>query len=169
MILKAVSHQIFKSWSMWSVKMFLIDWFIRPILQITLQVDKTKKRSAISLLLKKTNILVDMKCSAFFWKESIRTSLIISYFSTLYFTEIPFWPYQVYIQCSMRQLGGFTRPPRTHFRWTGPPILHNCAFFLSPSSFHLATAIAVGPFHYNSALSSSRRAPRKLLWVLVWV
>ena len=67
--LKVVSHHTFESWSMWSAKMFLIDWFIRPILQITLQVDKTKKLSVISWFLKKTNILVDMKCSAFFLKR----------------------------------------------------------------------------------------------------
>ena len=90
---------------------------------------------------------------------------------------------QVYIWCSMRfhkyvsacisvyyvflvQYAldpGFTRPPRTHFRWTGPQFYTTApSFSLLPRFTLLATAIAVGPFHYNSALSSSK-GPRKLL------
>ena len=73
-------------------------------------------------------------CSTYFWC-SMRFHKCVSACISVYYVFL--------VQYALDP--GFTihTPPKNSFPVDRPPILHNCAFFLSPSSFHLATAIAL--------------------------
>ena len=57
--------------------------------------------------------------------------------------------HQVYIWCIMRQPGGFTRPPRTHFRSAGLNFTQLRHLSFNSLVLHFNFTTGVDPFHYS--------------------